>query len=177
MIFDPNNYPFGIIVIAAIVGAIAIISRPFSTYVKFVYPNAKFEAMGNPFIGDKELDSVAESKDIISFKETINTLKDYNISGEDTYSVQKSLDDTFIETVNMMRNDSSKKMNDFYDVYLEKLATTILLFKNENSYIGELLWTYSCSLRRNKLDCFFYRGYYERSFDGCRAYYSMFVWK
>ena len=127
-LFDPYSYPFWILIIAVIAGAIMIISRPFSTYVKFVYPNAKFEAMGNPFIGDKELDSVAESKDIISFKETINTLKDYNISGEDTYSVQKSLDDTFIETVNMMRNDSSKKMNDFYDVYLEKLD--VYLVKN-----------------------------------------------
>ena len=128
MIFDQNNFPFWIIVIAAIIGPIAIISRPFSTYVKFVYPNAKFEAMGNPFVGDKELDSIVDSKDIVSFKETINTLKDYNVSGDDTYSIQKSLDDTFIETVEMMRNDSSKKMNDFFDTYLEKLD--IHLIKN-----------------------------------------------
>ena len=127
-LFDPYSYPFWILIIAVIAGTITIISRPFSTYVKFVYPNAKFEAMGNPFIGDKELDSVADSKDVISFKETINTLKDYNISGEDTYSVQKSLDDNFIETVNMMQKDSSKKMNDFYDVYFEKLD--IHLIKN-----------------------------------------------
>ena len=125
-LLDPYNYPFWIITIAVIAGAIAIISRPFSTYVKFVYPNAKFEAMGNPFVGDKELDSVAESKDILSFKETINTLKDYNISGGDTYSIQKSLDETFIETVTMMRKDSSKKMNNFYDVYLEKMDMHIV---------------------------------------------------
>jgi len=132
MIFDPNNYPFWIIVIAAIVGAIAIISRPFSTYVKFVYPNAKFEAMGNPFVGDKELDSIVDSKDIVSFvslKETINTLNSYNVAGDDTYAIQKSLDDAFIETVEMMRNDSSKKMNHFYDVYLEKLD--MHLIKNQ----------------------------------------------
>ena len=127
-LFDLSSYPFWILVIAVTVGAITIISRPFSTYVKFVYPNAKFEAMGNPFIGGKELDSVAESKDIISFKETINTLKDYNISGDDTYSVQRSLDDNFIEAVNMMQKDSSKKMNDFYNVYFEKLD--IHLIKN-----------------------------------------------
>ena len=103
MIFDPNSYPFWIIVIAAIAGAFSIISRPFSTYVKFVYPNAKFEAMGNPFIGEKELSSIIDSKDVNSFKETINTLKDYNISGDDVYSVQKSLDDTYIKTVEMMK--------------------------------------------------------------------------
>ena len=71
-LFDPNSYPFWIIIIAIIAGAIAIISRPFSTYIQFVYPNAKFEAMGNPFIGEKELDSVTESKDVTSFKETIS---------------------------------------------------------------------------------------------------------
>ena len=121
LLLDPGNALFWVLIIAILAGAVIVISRPFSTYVKFVYPNAKFEAMGNPFIGDKELESIIDSKDLISFKETINTLKDYNISGEDTYSMQKSLDDTFITTVEMMKNDSSKKMYKFYDVYLEKL--------------------------------------------------------
>ena len=129
MIFDPNNYPFWILVIAIIAGAIAILSRPFSTYVKFVYPNAKFEAMGNPFVGDKELDSIVDSKDVVSLKETINTLNSYNVAGNDTYTIQKSLDDTFIDTVEMMRNDSSKKMNHFYDAYLGKLD--MHLIKNQ----------------------------------------------
>ena len=106
-----------------------MIAKPFSTYAKFVYPNAKFEAMGNPFIGEKELNSIIESKDIISFKETVNTLKDYNITGEDTLTLQKSLDNTFFKTVEMMKKDSSKKMNEFYDTYLEKFD--IYLVKNE----------------------------------------------
>ena len=127
-IFDPNHYPFWIIVITILAVIIFFILRSFSFYFKFVYPNAKFEAIGNPFITEKELYSVAESKDVLSFKETINTSKDYNISGTDSYSIQKSLDDSFIETIYMMRKDSSKKMNDFYDVYLEKLD--IHLIKN-----------------------------------------------
>jgi len=121
MIFDPNSSIMWILIIAILAGAVAVISRPFSTYVKFVYPNAKFEAMGNPFIGEKELSSIIDSKDIVSFKETINTLKDYNVSGEDIYDLQKSLDDTFLDTVKMMKIDSSKKMEQFYDTYLEKL--------------------------------------------------------
>jgi len=129
IIFDPNNYPFWIIIIAIIAGAIAIISRPFSTYVKFVYPNAKFEAMGNPFIEEKELSSVLQSKDLSGFKDTLDSLKDYNIKGETTYDVQRSLDDHFIKTIDMMRKDSSKKMQEFYDVYLEKLD--IYLIKRE----------------------------------------------
>jgi len=129
IIFDPNNYPFWILIIAIIAGAIAIISRPFSTYIKFVYPNAKFEAMGNPFIEEKELSSVLQSKDLSGFKDTLDSLKDYNIKGETTYDVQQSLDDHFIKTIDMMRKDSSKKMQEFYDVYLEKLD--IYLIKRE----------------------------------------------
>lgn len=129
IIFDPNNYPFWIIIIAIIAGAIAIISRPFSTYVKFVYPNAKFEAIGNPFIEEKGLNGVLQSKDISGFKDALNALKDYNIEGENTYDLQQSIDDHFIKTIDMMRKDSSKKMKEFYDVYLEKLD--VYLIKRE----------------------------------------------
>jgi V/A-type H+-transporting ATPase subunit C len=125
-IFDPNNYLFWIIVISIIAIILFFIFRSFSFYFKFVYPNAKFEAIGNPFITEKELDSVAESKDILSFTETINKLKDYNISGTDVYSIQKSLDESFIETIHMMQKDSSKKMNEFFNVYLERLDMSLI---------------------------------------------------
>ncbi|UCD14529.1 MAG: V-type ATPase subunit [Thermoplasmatales archaeon] len=95
----------------------------------FAYPSAKFEAIGNPYIGDKDLSNIVESKDLREFKETLNSLKDYNVVGEDTYSVQKSLDENFLQTIEMMRKDSSKKMSDFYDTYLEKYD--IYLVKNE----------------------------------------------
>lgn len=121
VVFDPYNYPFWILIIGILAGVIAIISRPFSTYVKFVYPNAKFEAIGNPFITEKELSRIIDSKDLTGFKDSLNTSKDYNVSGESTYDVQQSLDDHFIQTIDMMRKDSSKKMNDFYDTYIEKL--------------------------------------------------------
>ena len=129
IIFDPNNYPFWIIIIAIIAGAIAIISRPFSTYVKFVYPNAKFEAMGNPYLEEKELNNVLQSKDLSGFKDALNSSKDYNVEGETTYDLQQSLDNHFIQTINTMRKDSSKKMKEFYDVYLEK--SDIYLIKRE----------------------------------------------
>ena len=119
-IFDPNNYLFWIILLSVIAIIILFILRTFSFYFKFVYPNAKFEAIGNPFVTEKELDNVIETKDILSFMEKINKLKDYKISGTDTYSIQKSFDDSFIQTIYMMRNDSSKKMNEFFDIYLEK---------------------------------------------------------
>ncbi len=120
IIMDPYSYPFWIIVITIIAGAVAVISKPFSSYMKFVYPNAKFEAIGNPYIKEKELDSVIETGNLDSFKEKLNSSKDYDIKGETTKDIQSSLDKNFIETIQMMKKDSSKKMHMFFDTYLEK---------------------------------------------------------
>jgi len=120
-LFDPAGYPFWILIIAVIAGAIAILSRPFSTYVKFVYPNAKYEAMGNPYVSEKTLTSIVESKTLNDFKENLNNSKDFKINGNNSYAVQKSLDDSFYQTIEMMKTDSSKKMKKFYDIYLEKI--------------------------------------------------------
>ena len=106
----------------------AVISRPFSTYVMFAYPNAKFEAIGNPFITEKELSRVADSKDLSDFKDALNASKNYNLSGDSTYELQQSLDDNLVQTIEMMQKDSSKKMNGFFNIYIEKID--IYLIKN-----------------------------------------------
>jgi V/A-type H+-transporting ATPase subunit C len=98
-----------------------LILRPFLTHVKFAYPNALFEAMGNPFVEEKDLNRLVDSKDLSGFKESINSQKDYSIDGENTYEVQRSLDNHFIKTINAMKKDSPKDMKDFYEVYFEKL--------------------------------------------------------
>ena len=128
MILDPNSIFFWLLIIAVLAGAVAIISRPFSTYVKFVYPNAKFEAMGNPYVEEKLLSSIINSKDLSDFKDSINTSKDYKIEGNTAYEIQESLDKVFFQTIEMMKKDSSKKMNEYYNVYLEKID--IYLIKN-----------------------------------------------
>ena len=120
MIFDPYSYPFWVLIIVILVGVIAIISRPFSTYVKFVYPNAKFEAIGNPFVSEKSLSSLVESKHLSSFVESVNAVKDYDIQGDTVAAVQQSLDNAFLRTILMMRKDSAKKMDAFYQAYLQK---------------------------------------------------------
>jgi vacuolar-type H+-ATPase subunit C/Vma6 len=134
-LLDPNNYAFWLIIIGLIVGAVGIISRPFSTYVKFVYPNAKFEAIGNPFITEKELSRLIDNKDLVNFKDSLNSSKDYNISGEDIESIQYSLDKNFHQSVKMMQSDSSKKMKYFFEAYLEKID--IYLIKNSIKTIIE----------------------------------------
>ncbi len=127
-IFDPYNYPFWVFIAAIIIGVLGGISRPFSTYVSFAYPNAKYEAMGNPFVTDKELNRIVESSDITGFKDTLNASKDYNLSGESTTEIQQSLDDNLIQTIEMMQKEGSKKMKNFFDTYFEKLD--IYLIKN-----------------------------------------------
>ncbi len=121
LLFDPAGYYFWILIITVIAGAIAILSRPFSTYVKFVYPNAKYETMGNPYVTEKNLSNIVESKTLSDFKDSLNNTKDFKISGENPYEIQKGLDDSFYKTIKMMKTDSSKKMDNFFDVYLEKI--------------------------------------------------------
>jgi V/A-type H+-transporting ATPase subunit C len=129
MIFDPSNIAFWLLIIAVITLAVAIIARPFSTYAKFVYPKAKFEAIGNPFLQEKNLTSVIDNKNLSDFKDSLNASKDYKISGETTLEIQQSLDDNFIKTIDMMRKDSSKKMNEFYSTYIQKMD--LYLIKKE----------------------------------------------
>ncbi|RKX94641.1 MAG: hypothetical protein DRP55_10785, partial [Spirochaetes bacterium] len=88
-ILDPANPIAWMLIGLILAGAIAVIYRPFSTYVKFVYPNAKYEAIGNPYITERELNKLVESKNIDSLKETLNTNKDYKITGENVYELHK----------------------------------------------------------------------------------------
>jgi vacuolar-type H+-ATPase subunit C/Vma6 len=127
-LFDPYNYPFWILVASIIIAVLGLMARPFSTYVMFAYPNAKYEAIGNPFITDKELNRVIETKDLISFKDALNTSKDFELSGENTLDIQQSLDNNLIQTIQMMQKESSKKMFDFFNNFLEKYD--IYLIKN-----------------------------------------------
>jgi len=112
------------------------ILRSFLTSVMFAYPNAKFEAIGNPYIGEKALYSLIDRKNLNEFKETLNLSRDYDIVGEDVSSIQKSLDENFLQTINMMRKDSSKKMNDFYTTYLEKIDIYFIKSELKKKILG-----------------------------------------
>jgi vacuolar-type H+-ATPase subunit C/Vma6 len=99
------------------------------TSIIFAYPNAKYEAIGNPYINEKNLNNLVDSKNLTEFKDTLNSLKDYNVIGEDIYTIQKSLDDNFLQTIKMMQKDNSKKMKQFFLTYLGK--KDVYLIKNE----------------------------------------------
>ena len=113
-ILNPYDIPFWVLVASILIVVLGLIFRPFITHIKFAYPNALFEAIGNPYLEDKQLGNIVESKDLNSFKETLNASKNYNIEGDDTYSLQKSLDENYFQTIHMMRKNSPKQMNNFY---------------------------------------------------------------
>lgn len=121
LILDPYGYPFWILVFSIIIAVFGLVFRPFLTHIKFAYPNALFEAIGNPYVDEKEINRILDCKDLSGFVDSINTLKNYNITGDNSYEIQRSLDDHFVDTINMMKKDSPKDMSDLYNVYLEKL--------------------------------------------------------
>lgn len=125
-LFDPNSPLLWLLILSILAGAIAVIARPFSTYVKFVYPNAKFEAMGNPYLSASILQRLAESTSLDQFLEQLNMDKDYNIEGTNAFETQQALDNQLLSFIGQMKKDSSKKMHRFYDVYYEKKDATIL---------------------------------------------------
>ncbi len=139
-ILDPYNYPFWVLVAMIIIGVLAIVIRSFSTYVAFAYPNAKYEAIGNPFITEMELGRMVEIKGLSEFKEKLKIFKDYNVSGDNIYDIQRSLDDHLSQTIEMMRKDNSKKMNNFYNTYIKKLDTYIIKNVIKNKLEGKEIY-------------------------------------
>jgi len=154
-ILDLYNYPFWVIIGSIIIIVFALISRPFSTYVMFAYPNAKYEAIGNPFITEKELNRVIETRDLTSFVDALNSSKDYNIYGDNTYEIQKSLDTNFVQTIEMMKKEGSKKMKDFFSTYLEKidihLIKNVLKNKLENKELDKKIVDKAILLKTKQL--------------------------
>jgi len=137
IIMDPNNYPFWIIVVSVIALAIAVIARPFSSYIKFVYPNAKYETIGNPYIQEKNLSSLVDTPNLDSFIEKLNSSKDYEIKGVTTKEIQQSFDENFRRTLDMMKKDSSKKMHKFFDAYLEKNDFYLIKKELKNKFVND----------------------------------------
>ncbi|MBN2600157.1 MAG: V-type ATPase subunit [Candidatus Thermoplasmatota archaeon] len=120
-VLNPSSPVFWLIILFILAVVSLFIARTFRTYVRFIYPNAKYEAIGNPFIQEKELNVLVENPDLNTFKDRLNVLRDYHVEGQTASSIQHSLDQNFLDTVTMMRKDSSKTLRAFYDLYLQKI--------------------------------------------------------
>jgi V/A-type H+-transporting ATPase subunit C len=128
-ILDPSSPVFWLFILILLFAVFVVVGRYFKTYVKFIYPNAKFEAIGNPFILEKELNILVENTNIDTFKDRLNILRDYQVTGDTVSSIQRSLDQNLLRTFTMMRNDSSKQLHAFYDLYIQQID--FYLVKNE----------------------------------------------
>jgi V/A-type H+/Na+-transporting ATPase subunit C len=115
-----------LLLIAIIAGALAIIIRPFATFAKFAYPNAKFESIGNPFVNEQNLQRYLDLSDLQQFIDQLNNQKDYQLSETNTATIQTELDHQFVNTIQMMKQDSTKKMQSFYDTYLELIDANLV---------------------------------------------------
>jgi len=129
-LFDPNSPFVWIIIISILAGAIAVISRPFSSYIQFVYPNAKYEAMGNPYVQKGILEKLIESETLEQFIDQVNMDKDYNLEGKQGFEIQQNLDEHLLSMIQQMKKDNGKKMQEFFTIYIER--------KN-NSQLKEIL--------------------------------------
>ncbi|HID25745.1 MAG TPA: hypothetical protein EYP23_04710 [Thermoplasmata archaeon] len=99
--------------------AVGFMSWKVAPYFKFAYPTAKVQAIGNPFVREKELQQLLESKSLDSFKNNLNSFKDYSVEGVTAAEIQRSLDQHFLRAVRMIQKDGPKKLRKFYDAYLE----------------------------------------------------------
>ena len=125
-LFDPGSPFVWILIIAIISGAVAVISRPFASYVQFVYPNAKYEAIGNPYIHQQSLEKLIESETLDQFIEQVNTNKDYHLQGDTAVDIQQRLDEHLETLITQMKKEHGKKMQGFFTTYIEFKHGTIL---------------------------------------------------
>ena len=118
-LFDPGSPFVWILIIAIISGAVAVISRPFASYIQFVYPNAKYEAIGNPYIHKQTLEKLVELESLDQFIEQVNTNKDYHIEGTTAADIQQQLDKHLETLITQMKKEHGKKMQGFFTAYIE----------------------------------------------------------
>lgn len=127
ILLDPNSPFMWLLIIALITGALAILFRPFLTFAKFAYPNAKFESIGNPFVKSSHIQRLLDYTDLQQFIDQLNNQKDYTISEtSNAAAIQQELDHQFVHTIQMMKHDSAKKMHPFYNMYLETLDANLV---------------------------------------------------
>lgn len=148
---DPNNPLMWVFVTSILAGAIIVISRPFLSFVRFVYPTAKYEAMGNIYLSQPSLQKLLESGSLEGFVEQLNANKDYKIQGTTASEVQQHLDQLFIHTIKQMKKDHAKTMHPFFDRYLEtydaSAVKTAIKLKRRQQNIEESLHIQGASKR------------------------------
>lgn len=135
-----------IVVIVALIG-LAIATKALPSLIlltKFAYPNAKFSAIENTYLKERELTKLLEIENLKQLKENIIS-RDFMIKGETINEMQKSVDESLAKIILMAKNDSPKKVRKFYDVYLEKIDADMLKKAIMNAIEGREIKEYAFS--------------------------------
>ena len=115
-----------LIIAASVMGGIFVKLIPsFILLAKFTYPNAKYNAIGNPFIKTEEIQKILV-RDLDDFKNMVNTNRDYDLKGESVEVLHTELDIIFQKMILMLAQDSPQSVKGFYDAYLYKLDLSLL---------------------------------------------------
>lgn len=85
----------------------------------FTYPNAKFNAIGSPYIEKKGLTPLVNSDTLDQYTGSITG--DFAVEGETVGEVQRSIDRSLARMVEMAQKDSPDNVASFYQAYLQKL--------------------------------------------------------
>ncbi len=123
---DPTSPIFWVFIALVILIPLLLIARPFMAYIRFVYPNAKYEAIGNPYIMPRELNNLIDTRELTGFIESLNQHKDYTMEGSTTEEIQTSLDKHLMDTLAMIKKDNTPKLTPFFDLFIEKHDLIIL---------------------------------------------------
>lgn len=85
----------------------------------FTYPNAKFNAIGSPYIEKKGLAPLVNSDTLDQFAGSVTG--DFAVEGDTVGEVQRSIDHSLHRAVQMAQTDSPDNVASFYEAYLQKL--------------------------------------------------------
>lgn len=136
-----NTVLLFLITIVIIVAILLKEGRGFTGVIKFAYPNAKYNAIGNPYVLKEKLDSILELK---SLQEFVNVLeKEYNLKEiKDIEELEDALIKYRSHCFHDILNDSPPQIKKFYQTYFEKyeleIIKSILRSKLENEEIEKL---------------------------------------
>ncbi|MBS3772867.1 MAG: V-type ATPase subunit [Candidatus Thermoplasmatota archaeon] len=105
---------------AAGVGVAAKFMPSIMSIAGFTYPNAKFNAIGAPYIEKKGLAPLVNSDTLDQFMGNVAG-RDFSLEGDTVTEVQRSIDGSLAAAVHMAQKDSPEGVAPFYKAYLQKL--------------------------------------------------------
>lgn len=84
----------------------------------FTYPNAKFNAIGSPFLDEKELTKLIASSTLQDLQNNVVS-RDFSVEGTTIQEMQHSIDTSLARTITMAHHDSPKGVHKFYETFLQ----------------------------------------------------------